>query len=395
MSKSMLVTLPFVLLLLDYWPLGRLRETQQGAAAGIAWRRLGGLCTEKLPLFAMAAAASWLALLGQRAAGAVVPIEALPLAVRLANAMQAYVAYIWSALWPAGLAVYYPHTGFGVSIPLGLLAGALVAGVTALVVVGARRFPYLAVGWLWYLGMLVPVIGLVQVGAQSMADRYTYLPLSGLFVAAVWGLAELARGHPGERLLAWAGAFWVAVLALVCWAQVAHWKDSVALFERALAVTSNNEVIHYHYGVALFELRDLEGAVVQLERAMLLNPANVDARATLGRVRVKQGRAEQAEEQFRAALELRPRDAELHFRLGSLLVERGADEEAIGHLREALLANPTFAEARLRLARALARLGRGDEARVEVWTLLQADPANRKASRMLRELSRGTPAARP
>jgi hypothetical protein len=267
MAKPMVVTLPFALLLLDVWPLER---------RGLGWKRL---IAEKLPLLALSAAASLVTLRYQRTSLA--PLDLVPWSLRIANAAVSYAAYLGKLLLPRNLAVFYP---IPLAIPVWQVAGAaaLLAGLTALAVWKARRAPWLLIGWLWFLGTLVPVIGLVQVGRQAMADRYTYLPSIGLFVAIVWEIAALA----GKRraILATAAAAIVALLAAGTWKQAGTWHDSVALYRHALAVTRGNYVSHVGLAKALVAKRDWKGAAEQYRAALALRPGLTEARAGLAAV---------------------------------------------------------------------------------------------------------------
>ena len=267
MAKPMVVTLPFALLLLDVWPLDRL---------GLGWKRL---IAEKLPLLALSAAASLVTLRYQRTSLA--PLDLVPWSLRLANAAVSYAAYLGKLLLPRNLAVFYP---IPLSIPAWQVAGAaaLLAALTALAAWKARRAPWLLVGWLWFLGTLVPVIGLVQVGRQAMADRYTYLPSIGLFMAIVWGIAALARER--RVVIVAASAVVIALLAIGTWMQTGYWRDSVALYRHALAVTRGNYVAHVGLAKALTAKRDWSGAEEQYRAALALRPGLNEARAGLAAV---------------------------------------------------------------------------------------------------------------
>jgi tetratricopeptide (TPR) repeat protein len=271
MAKPMVVTLPFALLLLDVWPLDR---------RGLGWQRL---IAEKLPLLALSAAASLVTLRYQRTSLA--PLDLVPWSLRLANAAVSYAAYLGKLLLPRNLAVFYP-------IPLAIpawqvaAAAALLAALTALAVWKARRAPWLLVGWLWFLGTLVPVIGLVQVGRQAMADRYTYLPSIGLFVAVVWGIAWGIAALARERraILFTAAAAAILALAAGTWMQAGYWRDSVALYRHALAATRGNYVAHVGLAKALTARRDWTGAEEQYRAALALRPGLTEARAGLAAV---------------------------------------------------------------------------------------------------------------
>ncbi|MBW1684428.1 MAG: hypothetical protein JRS35_05125 [Deltaproteobacteria bacterium] len=275
LAKQTLVTLPFVLLLLDDWPLGRLRR----AEAPERWQpaALRRVVLEKLPLFALVAGMSGVTLIAQRSAGAVADLTQLPLLARLANAPVAYATYLGKTFWPSGLAVFYPHTAQ--SLPGWKIAAALalLVLISGLALRAARRHPPLFVGWFWFLGTLVPVIGLVQVGSQSMADRYMYLPLIGLALAVAWGVPELAaRWIPDPRrrraALAAAACACVAALGATTSLQLRHWRDSETLMRHALAVTRSNHVAHAYLGIALLERGEVAAAVAHWRESARLKP---------------------------------------------------------------------------------------------------------------------------
>jgi tetratricopeptide (TPR) repeat protein len=267
MAKPTLVTLPCVLLLLDFWPLGRL--TRDGR---LEWARLRRAIVEKLPLFALVAAMCGAVIAAQRAGGALVDFERLPWPTRLANAPVAVCAYVAKAFWPSRLAVIYPHPGDSLSAWRVAAAGAALAAATVLAWLARRRLPAVSVGWLWFLGMLVPVIGLVQVGSQAMADRYTYLPLVGLAIAVAWGTVDLARARGAARLAPAVALAAVAALALAARGQLWHWRNSAALFSHALAVTEDNHIAHAHLGSALLERGEAEAAAAHFREAIRLRP---------------------------------------------------------------------------------------------------------------------------
>ncbi len=371
-AKPMLVTVPFVLLLLDYWPLGRWGE-----------RSPGRLVVEKLPLFALAAASSVITVIVQHAGEATRSIAQVPLGERLANAVLAYVGYLQHTLWPSGLAVFYPHRGATATAGLVLAAAALLALVSAAVLAARNNRPYLVTGWLWYLGTLVPVIGLLQVGEQGMADRYTYVPLIGVLLAAVWGIADLAGPGTGRaRLRPWlAGAAAIAILACATLsrAQAGHWKDSVTLFRHALAVTSDNATAHLNLALALSERGEHAEAAEQLQAALRLRPRWAKAHNNLGVALSALGREDEAHEHYRAALSIDPLYADAHYNLGLSLAERGAAEQALSHFRRALESDPGKVEAHYNAGTLLAGLRRFDEAAGYFRRTVELDPAHAMA----------------
>ena len=384
LSKSMLVTLPFAFLLLDFWPLERVRGARGPGGSGerVAWSRL---VVEKLPFFALAAASS--ALTWSFWQGAMRDAAGVPLVARLANAAVSYARYLGKTFWPADLALLYPHPDLPGGTPWSpwQVGGAvlLVAGVTLGLAVAAARAPRsrpALMGWLWFAGMLVPVIGIVQVGLQAMADRYTYLPSIGLFIALVWGAAEATRGlRHGRRGLAAAGGACVAALVLGCGiaarVQLGHWRDSVTLFEHALGSAPEHPLLHNNLGNALVDRDQLEEAAAHYRRAIAIKPDYGVAFYNLGNVLRSLGRwaeAEAAYEQARAsalrlrgdtdaarmhyerAVELTPRSAVAQQNLGDVLWMLGRREDAIARYRTAFELDPESPLARQRLEGALA-----------------------------------------
>ncbi len=323
LTKPIVVTLPAVLLLLDWWPLGRL------GPAGRGGRSLGALALEKVPLLALAAAASAIVVAAQHGVGAVASLQIYTPAARAVNALVSCAAYLGDTLWPSGLAVFYPHPlgGWKAAQLLGALA--LLSAVTAVGVALRRRCPALLAGWGWFLLTLAPVIGLVQAGGQARADRYMYLPLVGLGLAAATCAPRLVRGlRHGGPALALAALAALAALGGSAARQTAHWRSGEALWLRALAVTRDNWLAHMNYGVELFwQGRDAE-ALRHFEAAVRLNPAGADARFNLALALTKAGRDPEAIAHFRAALLHNPGHGEARYRLGLLLGTAGRLEEA-------------------------------------------------------------------
>ena len=364
MAKPMLVTLPLVFLLLDYWPLGRLAGTRPGRRAVL------GLVAEKLPLLLLAAGTSVVTLAGAERAGATAGLELLPLPARIANALVAYARYLGKTIWPSHLAVFYPMPA---AWPAWQVAGAacLLTGSTAAALLVARRHPYVAVGWLWFVVMLLPVIGLVQAGGQAMADRFTYLPLVGIFLALAW----LVPAGRVPRLVPAAAVVLLGALAVGARAQVGYWRDSVTLFTHALAVDEADPLAHASLGFALLERGENEQARAHLERAVALRPAFLTARIQLGNTLVRLGRFDEAIAQYRAALETDPRSARALNNLGYALLRQGRVDDAIPYLEQALRVDPSFATAHNDLGLALAHKGRRDEARAQFEAAARADPS--------------------
>jgi tetratricopeptide (TPR) repeat protein len=360
-AKPMLVTLPALLLLLDCWPLGRLRS---GRPAGPAVRAAGpslapqSLILEKLPLIALSAATAFLTLLAQGRGGALDSLEGLPPAVRLATALTSTLGYLKLAVWPSPLAAIYPHPEALPAAGHLLLAAVACAGVTAAALFLARRRPWLAFGWFWYLVALLPVIGIVQVGVQAMADRYTYLTLTGPFLIVVWWAGGL-RFRGRNAVLP---AATIALFALLAWrsaGQIALWRDGVSLFRHTLAVTAGNFSAHNQLGVALGGEGRFEEAGAEFERAIAMRPRFSAPRYNLGLLRHRQGRLDEAANQYQLVLNAHPDFEPAHTNLGSILLGRGKHLEAASHFRIALELNPGDPTARQNLDLALRALAAG------------------------------------
>jgi len=388
------VTLPFVLLLVDWWPLGRFRA-RNGPGPLAALPRLA---LEKAPLFMLAAVSAWITLLAQRRGGSVVEIELLPFAQRAVNAVVSYGSYVRTTLWPAGLAPFYPYpVHFGSrTIPWqAVLSGSALVLATVAALATARRIPFLAVGWFWYLGTLVPVIGLVQVGMQSQADRYTYLPLVGLFLVAGFGAARLARSLPAARFAIVAAAFLVpAALAVAARAQVGIWRDSVTLFERILRVNPSGEgapgisSVHLNLGATLMERGRAAEAAEHFLLAARGRPDSWRARYNLGNAYGALGRSREAELDYREAIRIDATVAPAWNNLGALLHTAGRREEAAAAYAEALRLKPDYAEAHFNLGLLLAGQGRTGEAMARYREALRLQPDYPVARRELERLVR-------
>jgi Flp pilus assembly protein TadD len=357
MSKPMLVTLPLTLLVLDIWPLGRLK-----APSG-----LRGLVREKIPLFALSAASCVVTLLAQRRA--IGSLERFPLPSRIANALVSYVAYLGKTLWPSDLAVFYPYPS--PALPAWKTGGAalILVFITVLAVRFRRQRPYVLTGWLWYVVTLVPVIGIVQVGRQAMADRYTYVPLIGVFVIAVWGAADVLAARWAAILAA------VVLLALGVTTRVTlrPWHDAAALFQHAVAVAESG-VARTNLGEALLNRgREVE-AEEQFRAALQLDPSIHEAENSLGLILERAGRTDEALTHYEAAVRLSPVYATAHRNLGRLLGRMARLDGAIEHDKAALALNPNDADSHANLALALASKGQPAEAIPHYEVALAATP---------------------
>lgn len=374
MSKAMLVTLPAVLLLLDYWPLRRLVP---GPAFFTEARRL---LVEKLPLLALVVVSSVVTLLSQRTEGAMQELARFPLIDRIANAVVAYAAYLVKAAWPVDLTCFYPHPGRDLlSQPafVGQLAAAsvLLLAISAFVWFHRRSRPYLIVGWLWYLGTLVPVIGLVQVGEQAYADRYTYVPLIGIFVLVVWGARDLCRGlRLSPALPIAAAACVVATCTVLTWQQVQVWQNSLTLFAHNAKVRPDSYVAHWGLARALIEKGRIEDALHHAQRSLQLRPNHPFSHRAFGGVEAARGNWAAAQSHFERALAIRPDDAESLTARGVSFAQQGQTERAIEDFQRALEVNPSLEAARLEWVRTLITAGRLDEARQSLGPALQQHP---------------------
>jgi Flp pilus assembly protein TadD len=407
LSKPMLVTLPFVLLLLDYWPLGRFvspekpvphplptpgieapgkkkqkkKETgerppvapekkEPPAAAVVPW----ALVTEKLPLFALAILSSIMTFYAQQKGGAMSPLDDISLLRRLGNALVSYASYIVKTVFPQGLAVFYPYpAGIVAWQVLGSLA--LIGAITFCAIRFRKRFPYAFVGWLWYIGTLVPVIGIVQVGMQAMADRYTYVPHIGLFIAVVWGAGDLASRQPhGRKILAALTGVVFASLTVITWNQISHWRNSVTLFEHALRVTEQNSTAHLNLGVALNRAGKGMEAAEHYREALRINPNSSGGHFNLANYYFSTGQKDEALRHYREAIRINPRYANAYNNLGMLLMSERQAEEAIPHYRKATELDPSNAGMRYNYGIALAAAGRLPEAIEQFNSALEGRP---------------------
>jgi protein O-mannosyl-transferase len=406
MAKPMLVTLPFVLLLLDVWPLGRLPmarsasagETGLDAASGPGSLRSEALrlVWEKVPLFALSAASAIVTFAVQQHGGAVTRIDRLPLWARVVNAFRSYARYLDKTLWPSDLAIFYPYTRVFFISDL-VIAALTLVGISLLVWSEARRRPYLLVGWLWYVGTLVPVIGLVQVGSQSMADRYTYIPVIGIFLMVAWGVPDLVARWPSMRpILAAAAGVMLVGCMLATWFQVQHWHNTVTLFEHASRVTRDNYLAHHNLGVALGRQGRLDESARHLREAVRIQPYHPQMHTRFALVLARQGKIDESIAEFREALRISPDDVDAYIGLGAALTRGGEIDEGIAQLRAALRIKPDSAEAHNVLGVALAEQGKTEEAIAHFWEALRIRPGYAEADRnLLKALARKEGAKTP
>jgi Flp pilus assembly protein TadD len=337
MAKPMLITLPFVLLLLDFWPLQRCPYL--GSMRKFI-DRIWPCVREKLPLFGVAAAAGVIAYIAQKHGGGLNALSPYTLTDRVANALVAYGVYIWKMIWPQKLAFFYP---FSNDLPIWQVTTVsfVLVLITALAVITAKDKPYFISGWLWYIGTLVPVIGLVTIGDFAAADRYTYVPLIGLFISIAWGIPDLLKKW---RFRAFALGFGASViltcLASVTWVQLHTWSDSTHLFEHALKVTKNNFLAHHALGNILAGQGKFSAAISHFKAAVKIRPDKATLHSALGRALASQGRFDPSIPHLQAALRIKPNAAETHYTIGLVFVAKNRFEKAIFHLSESLRLNP-------------------------------------------------------
>jgi tetratricopeptide (TPR) repeat protein len=410
MAKPMLVTVPFVLLLLDYWPLQRFRQKSDQkirsaankpvsgdkqkkkksrhtdtepeilaeipAGAPYQWALIRPLVLEKAPLFALTILSSIVTYIVQKEGGAV---QALPLFVRIPNAFVSYVTYMGKTIWPHDLAVFYP---FPMSMMIWQVLGAvlLLAAATTLVLRKARKAPYLATGWLWYMGTLVPVVGFVQVGIQARADRYTYVPLIGLFIIAAWGISELSRKWRYRKEILIASSTTVLLgLCVVTWTQVRYWQNSITLFDHAVNATNDNYIAYFNRGASYRRHGDDKQAIRDYDKALEINPNYGEVYINRGVARAALGEYSQAIGDYNKAIEIKPHDADAYYNRGVVYAALGNFSQAIGDYDRALELKPRYAEAHNNRGVVYAALGNDGQAIGDYDKAVEINPNNAEA----------------
>jgi protein O-mannosyl-transferase len=367
LCKPVLVTLPFVLLLLDYWPLQRFEPVTTRAACSA----LARLIWEKAPLFLLAAVSSLITLMAHHSLGMLDPASRPPMGMRVENAVVSYIRYLGKTIWPFDLAVFYPYPDAW-PIPKVILCGLLLLAVSALAVRAARSHPYVFVGWFWFVGVLVPFIGLIQVGAQAMADRFMYVPVLGLCTLSIWGAAELTSGWPHRQtVLAIVGSVAVTACALAAHCQLKHWKNSLTLFSHAIAVTRNNALAECNLASALGAQGHPKEAIAHLREALRLYPPYAEAHVNLGVALVKEGKTEEGIENYRAAIESRPNYAQAHRLLAGALALEHKNDEAKQEFLEALRLKPDYPEAHARLGHLLLLQGAQEQGLLHLYEAIR------------------------
>ena len=395
MAKPMLVTIPFVLLLLDYWPLGRLAQSPPSHSKTKAANprkdspRIRQLIFEKIPLLALSAGSCIATLLVQRQA--IGSVKHFPLGLRAGNALVTCMTYIWQMIWPAGLAPFYPYPGSRMLFWEVIFASAALVVITVAAVALRKTRPYLMTGWFWYLGMLVPVIGVIQVGLQGHADRYTYLPQIGLYIVIAWAMVDLVRSWRYRRqILGVAAALVIAALTWQTWNQTSYWHESESLWRHTLAVNSEADVPHGTLADTLFSQGRVEEAIPHFQAVLQFGHESPENQSHLGVALLKGGRTEEAIRHLRRVLEMDPAYIEGHYNLGTALLQNGELNEAIDHFQWELQIEPELADAHFNLGNAFLKQGRVDEAIGEYKKGLELQPRNLAAclnlsSALLRE----------
>jgi protein O-mannosyl-transferase len=370
MCKPVLVTLPFVLLLLDYWPLRRFTPSAPSDQVST----IGRLVREKIPFFVLTVASSLITILAHHALGMLDSVSRLPLDMRIANALVSYSRYLGRTIWPSNLAIFYPYPAAWPMWKV-VVCGLLLLAISGLVLGTARSRPWLLVGWFWFLGVLVPFSGLVQAGAQAMADRFMYIPTIGIIVALIWGMCEQAKagGYQPSGLSVAGGAALILCIALTR-RQIGYWKESETLFRHALVVTKDNWLAHNNLGAALAKKGQIDEAIRQYQEVIRLKPDYVEAYNNLGYVLGEKGQIDEAIRQFQETLRLKPDHADAHNNLGAGLVGKGRIDEAIRQLQEAIQLKPDNADAHNNLGLALARQGQTDAAIRQFQEALRLNP---------------------
>ncbi len=376
MSKPMLVTLPFVLLLLDYWPLKRFDNFTMEMEGDHLKNKvyLKNLIIEKIPLFILAAGSSFITFFVQKSGKAVVAIGEHPLGDRLANAVISYASYMGKMIWPFNLAIFYPYpSSFSIIRVTGAIF--LLIAITIAVVKFKNQHKYLVTGWLWYIGTLVPVIGLVQVGSQAMADRYSYVPLIGLFIIVVWGISAVSvKWRNRNIMLSITTAVIFSIFINSSWVQTSYWMNSITLFQHALDVTADNHMAHTNLAVALEEKGRIEEAQKHYSKALSITPYDKIAHNNIGKFLIKQGRTDEALDHYFEALCIDPDYARAHFNIGIAMERQGEKNKAIEYFLNAVDIELDYLEAYIHLGYIEAEQGRIDQAIHYYSEALRIDP---------------------
>jgi tetratricopeptide (TPR) repeat protein len=381
MAKPMLVTLPFILLLLDYWPLERMQfgkliqEENQGNS--IQRKSFLNLLIEKIPFIFFSIVSCVVTFIVQRRTGAVQTIDAIDIKSRAGNAVISYIGYISKMIWPDDLAILYPHPGDSLSMNKVAVCGLLLIFLSFCFMFLARRHKYLVVGWLWYIGTLIPVIGLVQVGVQAMADRYTYIPLTGLFIIIAWGVSDLFKSQPYRKyIFVFCAVIILSAITIKTSLQLKYWHDSVTLFQHTIAVTQNNYVMHNNYGNYLMNMGKLDEAVEHFNKSLKIKPRAAKVHNNLGNALSRLEKLDDAIEHYKTAISLESDFSDAHYNLAIVLSKQNKTDEAIKEYRESLHLDPGNVDALSNLGFELAQQGNSNEA-IELYNkALAIEPEN-------------------
>jgi tetratricopeptide (TPR) repeat protein len=384
MAKPMLVTFPFVLLLLDYWPLNRVQFEndllrQSDGITCFDFQKFLRLIIEKIPFFILAIISCILTFLAQQSSGAVKALGALSIKTRTANALVSYVSYVSKTIWPRKLAVFYPHPGDALSGWTILGAVLLIAVAILLSIRTLKKYPYIAVGLFWYLGTLVPVIGLVQVGEQAMADRYTYIPLIGLFILIAWGVPDLLKKWQYRKIfLGLSAVVILSALTVSSLSQANHWKNGITLFENAVKVTENNYKAQNNLGTAWGQI-DLDKAIYHYKESLKIKPNYLRALCNLGTALSEKGNYDEAVLYFTKALKINPKKTDTRMNLANVLFIQGKSDEAVSHYNEIIKTDSENADVHSNLAYVLSTQGKLDEAVLHYKEAIRIKPKHDKA----------------
>ncbi len=413
MAKPMLVTLPFIMLLLDYWPLERWqkastpvnvpalankragkKKSKQRKAESLMEKKtvkpirsghqlIGNLLWEKVPFFFLAMILSIALIWQQQTAGGIASLQQVSFSNRIINAIVSYISYLGKTFWPFNLAVIYPYE---FSLPLWQVLGAslLLLGISIAAIYSIKKAPFFFIGWLWYLVTLFPVIGLLQAGSQAMADRYTYLPSIGIAIMLVWGIVYLLPREKMRKIIIIPGTVILAALTFLTWQQCGYWKNSIELFNHALKVTNNNFLAHASFGVALADEGRIDEAIVHYIAAIKIIPDYSDAHYNLALAFEKQGKLEEAIAHYREALRTNSDNSSAHINLGVILGKQLKHNEALYHFRQALRIDPDDPGIYLSLGIALANTGKLNEAIEYFRQAIYLNPNYEEARRALR-----------
>jgi Tfp pilus assembly protein PilF len=391
LAKALLVTLPCVLLLLDFWPLKRWgwQETATGKVVATGTFKNGvRLILEKIPLFLLVVGASGATFMAQNNSGNMPSTEDYSLYSRLSNTLVSYLEYLEKMVWPQGLAIYYPHPGNTLPVWKTLLSAVVLVGITVWVVRAIRRAPYLAVGWFWYLGTLVPMIGIVQIGDQALADRYVYIPLIGIFIALSWGLSDLFAESRYKKMASILFAGMLIPLMIVTWNQVGHWRNGVTLFGHAVSGVENTApgyaINHNSLGYALEMRGRHEEAITHYRHAVKINPDYSQAHNNLGVALIGMKNLDEAIEHFKRAVTIKSNYAEAYNNLANALADTGKLNESIPNYKKAIRLKADYVDPHINLGITMAQQGRFEESVKHFEGALTIDPNNIKARNFLR-----------